>query len=61
MDFNEGLFTILLCNVIKMRKFLNQNPLLGVPLMFTVDSKKSETLKKITALIEHAFDICRHD
>ena len=26
----------------------------------TVDSKKSETLKKPTTLTEHVFDICRH-
>ena len=30
-------------------------------LLYTVDSKKSETLKKKpTTLTEHGFDICRH-
>ena len=36
-------------------------PLLkGGHLKVTVDWKKSETLKKPTALTEHVFDICRH-
>ena len=29
-------------------------------LLITVDSKKSETLEKMTALSKHVFDTCRH-